>query len=144
MKVPWLEVLAVRLSCARSNLASAEVELLRLPAFTHDLEGRPYGDAAAVSRLEASARAHIIASRRAVRRGALGAACREAARAKVLARAAARHPSLLVLETIPADTWLTTWPPLFFPVATAVGSALFDASRRLLRRARLRRRHGRR
>ena len=56
-KVPWLEVLAVRLSCARSNLASAEVELLRLPAFTHDLEGRPYGDAAAVSP-EASARAH--------------------------------------------------------------------------------------
>ena len=127
--VHWLEALALQLACARAHLSQADAEMRMLPAFTRHLgssTGRPFGDGAEVSRLAQLAAEAMERSRQAMHSGDLGAACSHATLASAQSRAAARHPSLLVVETatVPDDSLVTTWAPLFFPIATTVGSVV--------------------
>ena len=131
--VARLDATVAQMSCARAHAADATLMLQRLPAFTHDFGGRSYGDVAAVAAMAAAAAAHLATSHAHASGGQYGLACEAAGRARADAEAATRHPSLLVTEGVPEDTWLTTWPPLFFPIATAVTSAAVQAGRRTLR-----------
>jgi hypothetical protein len=120
--VHWLEADALQLACVHAHLRAAVWQLRVLPTFTqpaHDAAG-----ADAVRALAAAARALVQSSTRLARSGRLAEACARAADASVHAREAVRHPALLAVDELPPDWWHTTWPPLFFPIATAVASAL--------------------
>ena len=100
-----------------------------LTAFTRHLgssTGRSDGDGKEVNRLAQLAAQGMERSRRAMHSGDVGAACSHAAFASAHSHAAVRHPSLLMVETatIPEDSLVTTWAPLFFPIATTVGSVV--------------------
>ena len=134
--IHWLEAEAVQQACVRAHIDRAEVELRRLPTYTR---AAPEFDMDAVHAHAVAAWAHVLNSSRHAARGETDLACAHAARASRRALEAVRHPSLLSISELPDNYWMSTWPPLFFPIATAVGSALFTEikeARREARRAR--------
>jgi hypothetical protein len=129
--VHWLEIEAISLACVHAHLAAAQADAAALRRILKSDLLRPGGraDDGAVRRLDASADAFARSSYELAARGKMRDACEVAMRASALARAAARHPTMLPVEEVPPDYWLTTWPPLFFPIATAVASALVSELR---------------
>ena len=132
----WLEMEAVQQACVRAYIDRAETDLRMLPTYTR---AAPEYDIDAVHAHAVAAWAHVLNSSRHAARGEIDLACAHAARASRRALEAVRHPSLLAISELPDNYWMSTWPPLFFPIATAVGSALFTEikeARREARRAR--------
>ena len=133
--VHWLEASALQLSCLHAHLVQARDGLRKLHLFARAVSGEYNADA-----IDAYARTslmHMRAARRHSARGELDHACAQAAEASRNALEAVHHPSLNALPELPEQYWLTTWPPLFFPIATAILSEAFSWMRR--RRVRTRR-----
>ena len=121
--VHWLEASALQLACVHAHLSAAQTDLRMLPAFIARASAGEV-DVNALREHEAAAQAYARNSSRLTASGDLGAACAHAVHARQHAQEAVHHPSLLAVAELPDDYWLSAWPPLFFPIATAVGSAL--------------------
>ena len=120
--VHWLEVASLNHACSQRLLNEATKLLQMLPSFIADANERGHRTAA-VHELAIDAIKHIQSGAFLLSRGHYVNSCRDAAIAIAYARAATRHPSLVPLEILPSDYWLTTWPPLVFPVVSAVLAA---------------------
>lgn len=122
-----LEAASLQLGCAHAHLARTATELRALSRL--DASDASHPDIAA---FDASARTHAARSVQALGRGDYSAACAAAALASRGATRAARHPRLGYGTDLNAEVQsaLSTWAPLFFPIATSVGSALADEVRK--------------
>ena len=123
LPVHWLEVSALNHRCTLHLLDGAIEQLHLLPAFLSSAFERGE-EARMVRELAENATEHIHDGLALLSRGHHTASCREAVRAFSYATAATHHPSLLPVEMLPPDNWLTTWPPLLFPILSAIVAAL--------------------
>lgn len=113
-----LEVAALQLACVQANLEQAESDLQQLHFW---IEDSTYSfDSDAVYGYVNEALMQARGASRSAGRDQMGRACAQAVEARLFAREAVRHPSLLTVEELPENYWLSVWPPLFFPIATAV------------------------
>ena len=115
--VHWLEAHALQLACTRAYLQRAELQLRMLRGI--NAASSTY-DEQAVHGHAIAAHAHAQNATLLASRGELARACAQAAYASTHAKEALYHPSLLDIPELPEQWWLTTWPPLFLPIATSV------------------------
>ena len=114
LAVHWLEAEALQLACTSAHVEQAKSDLRVLDGFLMDVD--------AVRFHASAAHGHLLNTSILSGHGNYAQACAQAAQASTHAREAVRHPSLLVIAELPEQWWLTTWPPLFFPVFTAVAA----------------------
>mmetsp|Transcript_45265 Transcript_45265/g.125511 ORF Transcript_45265/g.125511 Transcript_45265/m.125511 type:complete len:309 (+) Transcript_45265:198-1124(+) len=125
-----LEVLALQLGCARRKLDALHGDLaaVRQLEASHARMALLEGRNLVPMRSHAAAAAHLAL--RAVRRVRLARyadACADAAAGQAAARAALRHPALLPTTYFSEEHTLNVYAPLFLPIGSAVGAAVWGA-----------------
>ena len=121
LPVHWLEVSALNHRCTLHLLDGAIEQLHLLPAFLSSAFERGE-EARMVRELAEHATEHIHDGLALLSRGHHTASCREAVR-RSRTRRLRRTISLLPVEVLLPDSWLTTWP-LLFPILSAIVAAL--------------------